>query len=201
MPKQVWKPATLLAPVPPAIVSCGTLEAPNMLTIAWTGIVNSSPAMTYISVRPERFSYELIKKYGEFVINLPTAALLTATDLCGVKSGRDTDKFALCNLTPEAASQVSAPMVAESPLSIECRVKQVLPLGSHDMFLAEILAVNVDSALLDKSGKLHLASAGLIAYAHGEYFELGKSIGTFGFSVRKKPLRNPPRRNPQRPKH
>lgn len=186
MSKLVWKPGALLAPVPPALVSCGTLEAPNLLTIAWTGIINTRPAMTYISVRPERFSYPLIAKSGEFVINLTTTQLVRAADFCGVRSGRELDKWAACGLTPEAASQVSAPMVAESPLSIECRVTQTIPLGSHHMFLAEILAINVDPKLVDKAGKLHLAKAGLAAYAHGEYFALGESIGTFGFSVRKK---------------
>ncbi|MEM1485817.1 flavin reductase family protein [Oscillospiraceae bacterium PP1C4] len=190
MSKLVWKPGTLLAPVPPALVSCGTIDAPNVLTVAWTGIVNTNPAMTYISVRPERYSYSIIANSKEFVINLTTTELVRAADFCGVRSGRDVDKFKECRLTAEPASQVAAPMIAESPLSIECRVKQVLELGSHHMFLAEILAVNVDRKLIDKAGKLHLASAGLAAYAHGEYFELGKRIGTFGYSVRKKPARS-----------
>lgn len=187
MAKAIWKAGTLLAPVPPVLVSCGTLEKPNVLTIAWTGIVNTNPPMTYISVRPERYSHDIIADSGEFVVNLSTVALLRATDFCGVKSGRDTDKCKLCKLTAEAASQLGAPMIAESPLSIECRVKKILPLGSHDMFLAEIVAVNVDSKLIDKAGKLDLSAAGLLAYAHGEYFELGKRLGTFGYSVRKKP--------------
>ena len=143
MSKVTWKPGTLLAPVPAVMVSCGTMEKPNIITIAWTGIVNSDPAMTYISVRRERFSHALISKSGEFVINLTTSALSRATDLCGVKSGRDTDKFALANLTPEPASKLSCPMIVQSPLSLECKVTQVLPLGSHDMFLAKIIAVNV----------------------------------------------------------
>lgn len=187
MPKLLWKPGTLLAPVPPALVSCGTLEMPNVLTIAWTGIVNSDPAMTYVSLRPERYSHGLISENGEFVVNLTTAALVRATDFCGVRSGRDLDKFATCGLTPEKSGKVSAPSIAECPLSLECVVRQVLPLGSHDMFLAEIVAVGVDPALVDRAGKLHLGAAGLAAYAHGEYFELGKPLGTFGFSVRKKP--------------
>ena len=187
MPKLLWKPGTLLAPVPPALVSCGTLEKPNLLTVAWTGIVNTNPAMTYVSVRPERYSHGLISETGEFVVNLTTAALVRATDFCGVRSGRDLDKFSACGLTPEASGKVSAPSVAECPLSLECVVRQVLPLGSHDMFLAEIVAVGVDPSLVDRAGKLHLGSAGLAAYAHGEYFALGKCLGTFGFSVRKKP--------------
>lgn len=185
MSKLVWKPGTLLAPVPPALVSCGTMEHPNALTIGWTGIVNTNPAMTYISVRPERYSYGLIKESGEFVINLTTSALVRTADYCGVRSGRDLDKFSVCGLTAEKASQVSAPMIAESPLSIECRVKSVTSLGTHDMFLAEILAVNVDPSLVDKNGRLDLGRCGLAAYAHGEYFELGKRIGTFGYSVKK----------------
>lgn len=184
--KQVWKPGTLLAPVPAALVSCGTLEHPNALTIAWTGIVNSSPAMTYISVRPERYSYELIRQSGEFVINLTTKSLVRAADFCGVRSGRDHDKFALCHLTPEPAELVSAPLIAESPLSLECRVQQILPLGSHHLFLAEILAVRVEESLIGADGKLRLDRAGLIAYTHGEYFALGEQLGSFGYSVRKK---------------
>ena len=187
MPKLLWKPGTLLAPVPPALVSCGTLEKPNLLTVAWTGIVNTNPAMTYVSVRPERYSHGLISETGEFVVNLTTAALVRAADFCGVRSGRGLDKFSACGLTPEASGKVSAPSVAECPLSLECVVRQVLPLGSHDMFLAEIVAVGVDPSLVDRAGKLHLGSVGLAAYAHGEYFALGKSLGTFGFSVRKKP--------------
>lgn len=187
MEKLVWKPGTLLAPVPPALVSCGDLDHPNILTVAWTGIANTQPPMTYVSIRPERYSFELIKKSGEFVINLTPAALVRAADFCGVRSGRDTDKWAACKLTPIPASAVNAPLVRECPLALECRVQQILPLGSHHMFLARIEAVDVDEALVDKNGRLDLARAGLAAYAHGEYFELGRKIGTFGFSVRKKP--------------
>ena len=149
MGKQVWKPGTMVSPVPPVMVSCGFLEKPNILTIAWTGIVNTIPAMTYISVRPERHSYNIIKEHGEFVINLTTRHLAWAADYCGVKSGANTDKFASCKLTAEPASQVNAPLIKESPVNIECRVKQVIPLGSHDMFLAQIVAVNVDETLVD----------------------------------------------------
>ena len=160
MSKVTWKPGTLLAPVPAVMVSCGTMEKPNIITVAWTGIVNSDPAMTYVSVRKERFSHELILKSGEFVINLTTSALARATDLCGVKSGRNTDKFTLAKLTPEPASLLSCPMIAQSPLSLECKVTQVLPLGSHDMFLAEIVAVNVDESLLDERGSCTFPGAG-----------------------------------------
>ena len=194
-----WKGGTLEAPLPPALVSCGTPEHPNVLTIAWTGIVNTIPPMTYISVRPERYSYDLIKNRGEFVINLPTEELVPAIDFCGVKSGRDVDKFTACGLTAAAASKVGAPLLAESPLNMECRVTQIIPLGSHDLFLAEVVACDVEESLLDEKGKLCLDKAGLIAYSHGEYFALGKQLGTFGYSVRKKPLRAAgPARSPKR---
>ena len=186
MAKVFWKGSTLLAPVPPTMVSCGTMEKPNIITVAWTGIVNSQPPMTYISVRPSRYSYELIKQSGEFVINLTPATLVRQADWCGVKSGREVDKFEACKLTPLAANQVSAPLIAECPINLECRVRTVTPLGSHDMFLADIAAVLVDDALQDAAGRLDLARAGLLAYAHGEYFALGKKLGTFGFSVKKK---------------
>lgn len=190
MSKLVWKPGALLAPVPPALVSCGTIEHPNVLTVGWTGIVNTNPAMTYISVRPERYSYGLIKESGEFVINLTTTDLVRTADFCGVRSGKTIDKFSACKLTAEKASQVTAPMIAQSPLSIECRVKSITSLGTHDMFLAEILAVNVDASLIDKTGRLDLARANLAAYAHGEYFALGKRLGTFGYSVKKPVKKN-----------
>lgn len=186
MEKQMWKGSTLLAPVPPALVSCGTLEAPNALTIAWTGILNSQPPKTYISVRPERYSYDLIKESGEFVINLPTAALVRAIDYCGVRSGRNENKLAAMHLSVQPVEGFSCPMIAESPLSIACRVTDVVPLGSHDMFLADIVSIHVASDLIDENGRLRLAKAGLCAYAHGEYFSLGRKIGDFGFSVKKK---------------
>ncbi|MBQ7063423.1 MAG: flavin reductase family protein [Firmicutes bacterium] len=182
----VWKPGTLEAPLPPVLVTCGTMEHPNALTIAWSGIVNSDPAMTYISVRPERYSFDIIRKSGEFVINLPTQSLLRAVDYCGVRSGRDTDKIADCHLDLLPGAKVSAPLILQSPLQLECRVRRELPLGSHHMFLAEILAVRVDSRLLDDTGRLALERAGLIAYVHGQYFSLGKVLGKFGYSVRKK---------------
>ena len=187
MSKQVWKGSALVAPVPPALVSCGTLEAPNVLTVAWTGMLQSQPPKTYISVRPERYSHGLITESREFVINLPTAALVRAIDYCGVRSGRDESKFEAMHLTALAASQISCPLVGESPVNLECRVTDIVKLGgSHDMFIADIVAVNVDEELLDEKGRLRLAKGGLCTYAHGEYFALGKKIGDFGFSVKKK---------------
>lgn len=178
-----------MAPLPPVLVSCGSMEHPNLITVAWTGILSTIPPKTYVSLRPSRYSYELITKSKEFVINLSTAEMIRAVDFCGVRSGRDLDKFALMELTAEPATQVSCPMVAQSPVSLECRVTDILPLGSHEMFIADILAVNVDERYVDGKGKLHLDQCGLAAFAHGEYFQLGKSLGTFGFSVRKKPLK------------
>ncbi len=186
MGKESWKGGALLAPVPPTMVSCGTMEHPNILTIAWTGIINTKPPKTYISVRPSRYSYELIKQSGEFVINLTTSSLVRAADFCGVRSGKDINKFECCQLTPEQATVLSAPMIAESPLSMECKVSEIIPLGTHDMFLADVIAVNVDQQYIDQDGKLHLEQCGLAAFAHGAYFEMGKKIGSFGFSVRKK---------------
>lgn len=188
MGKIVWKPSALMGPVPAALVTCGSLEHPLILTVAWTGIVCTQPPMTYISIRPERNSYPVIRDSGEFCINLTTRALSRAADYCGVKSGRDTDKFQRMSLTPAPASAVGCPILSESPLTLECRVKERRGLGSHDMFLAEIVAVDVEDSLLDAAGKLHLERAGLLAYAHGDYFALGEKLGGFGWSVRKKPL-------------
>ena len=186
MAKQTWKGSTLLNPEPPVLVSCGSMEAANLITIGWIGTICTQPSMVSISVRPERYSYQLIKDSGEFVINLPTRKLVRAVDWCGVKSGRDYDKFAEMKLTPLPASTVSCPILAESPVNLECQVTQVIPLGSHDLFLAKVTAVDVDEALLDEKGKLCLERADLIVYSHGEYFSLGKQLGTFGSSVRKK---------------
>lgn len=186
MAKQTWKGSTLLNPEPPVLVSCGSMEAANLITIGWTGTICTQPSMVSISVRPERYSYQLIKDSGEFVINLPTRKLVRAVDWCGVKSGRDYDKFAEMKLTPLPASTVSCPILEESPVNLECQVTQVIPLGSHDLFLAKVTAVDVDEALLDEKGKLCLERADLIVYSHGEYFSLGKQLGTFGYSVRKK---------------
>ena len=180
----------MIYPLPAVLVSCGeTPEEYNMLTVAWTGTICSDPAMCYISVRPERHSYDLIKRTGEFVINLTTEALARATDWCGVKSGKDVNKWREMGLTPAPASVVKAPLIEESPVSIECRVKQILPLGTHDMFIAEVVNVVVDEEYLDETGKFDMVRAGLMAYSHGEYFTLGKSFGHFGWSVRKKAKR------------
>ena len=187
MSKVTWEGAALLAPVPPALVSCGTLEAPNVLTAAWTGIICSKPPRTYVSIRPERYSHGIIEQHREFVINLPSASLVRETDLCGVKSGRDTDKFKLCNLTPEEGIKVSAPSIAQCPISLECKVFDIKRLGSHDMFLADIVAVRVDEQYLDRTGRLMIERCNLLSYAHGSYFAPGEALGTFGFSVRKKP--------------
>lgn len=186
MGKIKWKGGALTAPVPPCMVTCGEGESANIITVAWTGIINTVPPKTYISVRPTRHSYGLIKESGEFCVNLTSASLVRAADFCGIYTGKKVDKFARCGLTKEAASEVSCPIIAESPLSLECRVTDVIELGSHHMFLADIVAVDVDDSLIDKEGKLRLERADLAAFAHGEYFELGKKIGTFGFSAKKK---------------
>ena len=183
--KEHWKGSVLTAPLPPALVSCGTPEEPNVLTVAWTGVLCTRPPVTYISVRPERYSHDIIKRTGEFVINLPVKELVRAVDLCGVKSGRDTDKFALTGLTAVASAEVGAPSVAECPVSLECRVREVIPLGSHDMFTADIVSVGAAKELIDGKGRLALEKAGLLAYSHGAYFSLGEQLGTFGYSVRK----------------
>ena len=186
MGRKILNPGTLLSPLPAVMVSCGTPEKANILTIAWTGIINTKPPMTYISVRPSRHSYGIIKESGEFVINLTTSKLVREADLCGVKSGRDVDKAAKFGLHLEAAGTVSAPVIAESPLSLECKVVEIKPLGTHDMFIAEITAVNADERYIDSKGKINLQQAGLMAYSHGEYFALGRKLGEFGYSVAKK---------------
>ncbi len=184
--RKILNAGTLLAPLPAVMVSCGTPEKANVLTVAWTGILNTKPPMTYISVRPTRHSYGIIKESGEFVINLTTSKMVRETDFCGVKSGRDTDKLKKCGLHPAAASAVKAPLIEESPLALECRVVEIKPFGSHDMFIAEILAVNVDDRYIDSKGKINLNQAGLMAYSHGEYFALGRKLGSFGYSVAKR---------------
>ena len=186
MAKIQWKGGALLAPVPPVMVTCGTMEESNIITVAWTGLINTIPPKTYISVRPSRHSYNIIKESGEFAINLTPASLVRTADFCGIYTGRKVDKFTRCALTKEPAAQLACPLIAESPLALECRVTEIIPLGTHDMFLADIVGVSVDPKLLDKEGKLHIERAELAAFAHGEYYELGKRIGTFGFSVRKK---------------
>lgn len=187
MGRQFWKPGNMLYPLPCAMVTVQRPgEKPNIITIAWTGTVCTDPAMVYISVRPSRYSYDIIKETGEFVINLTTDELVRAADFCGVRSGRDIDKFEACKLTPIPSKEVTVPAIAESPVAIECRVEKCIPLGSHDMFLAKVLAVSIDDRYMDEKGKFHLNKTGIVAYSHGEYFELGKRDGSFGYSVRKK---------------
>lgn len=186
MAKIFWDGGALLAPVPPALVSCGTMENPNVLTIAWTGIINTKPPMTYISVRPSRYSYELIKKSGEFAINLTTSAMCKKVDFCGVKTGAKTDKLQKCSFTPVHGRKISAPIIEECPVSLECVVRDIKPLGTHHMFIAEIVGADIEERYIDSKGKLNLQQCGLMAYAHGEYFALGRKLGEFGFSVRKK---------------
>ena len=186
--KQNWKPGTLIYPLPAVLVSCGTNpEDYNLITVSWVGTICTDPAMCYISVRPERHSYNLIKESGEFVINLTNEDMAYATDWCGVKSGRDTSKFTEMNLTPAKSEKVNAPIVEESPLSIECRVKEIVKLGSHDMFIAEVLNVQADEKYMDaKTGTFDMQKAKLLAYSHGNYYKLGEQIGRFGWSVKKK---------------
>lgn len=188
MAKIKWKGGALLAPVPPVMVSCGSTEKgnANIITVAWTGIVNTIPPKTYISVRPSRHSYGIIKESGEFVLNLTTASLIKSADYCGIYTGAKVNKFEKCRLTAEKASEVDCPIIAESPLAIECRVTDIIPMGTHDMFLADIVAVDVDESIIDEKGKLRLDKAKLAAFAHGEYYELGRKLGEFGFSARKK---------------
>ncbi len=185
--KKSWKPGTMLSPVPAVLVSCGGTEEwkPNLITIAWTGTICSEPPMLFISIRPERYSYKIIQKTHEFVVNIPSIKQVNALDWCGVASGRNIDKFTATGLTPVQAIKVHCPIVMECPINIECKVKQLLKLGSHTMFLAEVIAVQVSSNLLDEKGRLCLEKAGLLAYAHGQYYELGRKLGHFGFSVRK----------------
>ena len=168
------------------MVSCGTMEESNIITVAWTGIINTDPAMCYISVRPTRHSYEMIKKTGEFVINLTTKDLAYATDWCGVKTGAKVDKFKEMKLTKEKANFVNCPMIKESPVSVECKVKEIRELGSHHMFIADVTAVHADDKYMDANNSFHLNDSNLLAYSHGAYFELGRQLGTFGYSVRKK---------------
>ena len=186
MEKEQFKPGNMLYPIPAVMVSCGNMEHPNIITIAWAGTICSSPAMVSISVRKERFSYELIKENMAFTINLVTKELVKKADYCGVKSGRDTDKFKEMKLTPVQGTKIAVPSIGESPVNIECIVKQIIPLGSHDMFLAEVVGVTADSKLMDEKGRFHLNQSGLIVYSHGEYYALGELLGKFGYSVKKK---------------
>lgn len=184
--KQHWKPGNMIYPVPAVMVSVADKTGKdNIITVAWTGTICTNPPMAYISVRPERYSYHMIKETGEFVINLTTKDLTFALDYCGVRSGRDVDKFDFLGLTRQNASKVAAPMIGESPVNIECRVTQCLELGSHHMFLAEIAAVHASEAYLDEKGKFHLEYAEPVVYSHGAYCDLKQSLGTFGYSVKK----------------
>ena len=185
--KETWKPGNMLYPLPAVMVSVTDGQGnDNIITVAWTGTICTNPPMVYISVRPSRYSYKMLKKTGEFVINLTTEELAFATDYCGVRSGRDVDKFKEAHLTKEPAQFVKAPMIKESPISIECRVTEVKELGSHHMFLAEVLAVHAQQEYIDKNNKFQLNKAKPIVYSHGEYLGTGKSLGTFGYSVKKR---------------
>ncbi len=187
MAKEIWQPGNMLYPIPAVMVSCGREgETPNIVTVAWAGNICSSPAMLSISVRKERHSYDIIKETGEFVVNLTSRDLVKQTDWCGVRSGKDYDKFKEMNLTPQKSQKVSCPGIAESPVNIECKVHSVVELGSHDMFIAEVLCVTVDDRFLDDKGRFDLKKADLVAYSHGEYFALGEKLGKFGYSVAKK---------------
>ncbi len=186
MPKILWKPGTFEYPIPAVMVSCGNMEKSNIITVAWTGILCTNPAKLYISIRPERYSYNIIKKSGEFVINLTTKELAFATDWCGVKSGKDVDKFKEMKLTKEQANFVKCPMIKESPVSVECKVTDIRDLGSHHMFIADVLGINASDKYIDDNGAFDISKCDLIAYANGGYYPLGNKIGKFGFSVQKK---------------
>ena len=186
MGKVKFRGGALLAPLPPVMVSCGDAESANIITVAWTGILNTVPPKTYIAVRPQRHSHKIISERREFVLNLTPSTLVRAADYCGMYTGAKVDKFKNCKLTKVEVEEVAAPLIGEAPLSLCCRVSDVMPMGSHDLFFADIVAVYADDTLLDDAGKLHLERAGLCAYAHGDYFALGKKIGSFGFSAKKK---------------
>ena len=187
MAKELWKPGNMLYPLPVVMVSLADKNGKsNIITIAWAGTICTNPPMVSISVRPERYSYPILKETGEFVINLTTKELAFATDYCGVKSGRDVDKFKETGLTAIPGKEVKAPLIAESPVNIECRVREVLPLGSHDMFLADVVAVHADEKYIDEKHKFHLEQAKPIVYSHGAYLQCGEQLGTFGYSVKKK---------------
>lgn len=196
--RMLWKPGNMVYPVPAVMVTAADREGKsNIITIAWTGTVCTNPPMAYISVRPERYSYGMLKETSEFVINLTTEKLVRATDYCGVKSGRDTDKWKETGLTPIPAQEVNVPLIKESPVNIECRVSEIRELGSHHMFLARVVAVDVDEAYLNEQGRFELQKAAPIVYSHGEYYGLSSLLGTFGYSVRKKTV--PARGNKKRP--
>lgn len=185
MEREIWKPGTFIYPIPAVMVSCGDFEKSNIITVAWTGILNTNPAMCYISVRPERYSYNLIKEKGEFVINLTNKNLVYATDWCGVKTGAKVDKFKEMHLTKQKAKNVVCPIIKESPVAVECKVKEIRELGSHNMIMAEVLSIDVDKKYIDNKGAFDISKCDLVAYANGKYFALGKQVGKFGFSVKK----------------
>ena len=185
MSRKIWKAGTFIYPLPAVMVSCGTMEKSNIITVAWTGILNTNPAMCYISVRPERYSYNLIKEQGEFVINLTNEKLAYATDWCGVKTGAKVDKFKEMHLTKEKAEFVKCPLIKESPVSVECKVKEIKELGSHHMFVAEVLSIDADEKYIDSKGAFDISKCNLIAYLNGHYYSMGRKIGRFGFSVQK----------------
>lgn len=186
MGRAIWKPGTFLYPIPAVLVTCGDMEHSNIMTVAWTGILNTNPAMCYISVRPERYSYQLIKEKKEFAINLTTEKLAYATDWCGVRSGRDYDKFKEMKLTKEKAQHISCPIIQESPVAVECRVVEERNLGSHHLFVAEVLSIDADEKYIDEKGGFDIQKCDLIAYCNGGYYSLDQKIGKFGFSVQKK---------------
>ncbi|MBP3708658.1 MAG: flavin reductase family protein [Clostridia bacterium] len=186
MAREIWKPGTFIYPLPAVMVTSGTYEDANIMTVAWTGIVNTNPAMCYISVRPERYSYNLIKENGEFVINLTNQQLAYATDWCGVRSGSKYDKFKEMNLTKEKGKFVSCPLIKESPACIECKVREIKELGSHNMIIADVLSIDADKKYIDKNGAFDISKCDLIAYSNGNYYSMQKKIGKFGFSVQKK---------------
>ena len=186
MAKQMWKPGNMLYPLPVVMVSCKGNEKDNIITVAWAGTICTNPAMLSISIKKERYSYDIIKGSREFVINLVTDKLVYAADWCGVRSGKDYDKFEQMKLTKQKAKYVACPMIKESPVNIECRVEEIKELGSHDMFIAKVLNVWADETYMDNKGKFMLNSSGLVTYTHGEYFMLGKKLGKFGYSVKKK---------------
>ena len=186
MSKVMWKPGTFIYPIPAVMVTSGTMENSNILTVAWTGIQNTNPSIVYISVRPERYSYNLIKENMEFAINLTTKDLAYATDWCGVRSGAKFDKFKEMKLHKEKANFVKCPMIKESPVSVECKVKEIREMGYHHMFIAEVLAINSDEKYINEYGAFDISKCNLIAYSNGHYYQMGKKIGKFGFSVQKK---------------
>lgn len=185
MSKVKWKAGTFLYPIPAVMVTCGNMKKSNIITVAWTGIINTNPPMVYISLRPTRYSYNLIKESGEFVINLTNKQLARATDWCGVKTGAKVDKFKEMHLTKEKGNYVKCPLIKESPISVECKVKEIKELGSHHMFIAEVLSIDADEKYIDENGAFDISKCDLIAYSNGHYYNLGKKIGKFGFSVKK----------------